>query len=486
MVTPNLLHASHVAERNMFPMDDDKQLPGCFSFVPFKFLSGKVKASTAKKCKSPTVETARKSILEPCGLDVECKIGETPPSYSSTVSDEPIFRPDVLKTIDARIDELDPELRKLSLQIHDHPEIMFKEKFAHDLLTEFMSSHGFSVTQHYLGLSTAWRASFKRGTDGPVLGVNSEMDALPGIGHACGHNLIAIAGVGVALGVKAAMEAHDIAGEIVLLGTPAEEGGGGKAILLDRGGYEDMNVCIMCHPGPGSNPMFDVPGSLAIQAITVEFFGHTAHASAAPWEGINALDAAVLAYTSISALRQQIKPTYRVHGIIEGRNWAPNVIPDYAKLSYIVRSPTEDEATELGKRVTACFKAAATSTGCTLKIEHGIPYSELQQNPVLGREFAKLATKRYNLAQAGPRESQASTDFGNISKALPALHPGYTIPSTSSNHTPEFTNASRTAAAHSRTLKVTKALSGLGVRVLADKAYLGEVKSAFEAAVGKV
>ncbi|KAF8529396.1 hypothetical protein JB92DRAFT_2861856 [Gautieria morchelliformis] len=463
-------------------MDDDNQIPGCLSLTPFKFLSRKVKASAAQKHshKSPTVET--KSILKPCGVEVECNIGETPPSYSSTVSDEPIFRPDVLKTIDARIDELDPELRKLSLQIHDHPEIMFKEKFAHDLLTEFMSSHGFSVTQHYLGLSTAWRASFKHGTGGPVLGVNSEMDALPGIGHACGHNLIAIAGVGVALGVKAAMEAHDIAGEIVLLGTPAEEGGGGKIILLDRGGYDDMDVCIMCHPGPGSDPMFDIPHCLAIQIIEIEFFGHTAHASAAPWEGINALDAAVLAYTNISTLRQQIKPTHRVHGIIEGRDWAANVIPDYAKLTYAVRSPTEDELIELSKRVTACFDAAATSTGCTYKIVQGPVHSELRQNPVLGREFTKLATKRYNLTQADPRESTGSTDFGNVSKALPSLHPGYTIPSLVSNHTPEFANASRTAAAHSATLEATKVLSGIGVRVLADDTYLEEVKHAFAAA----
>ncbi|KAF8586122.1 hypothetical protein K439DRAFT_1615406 [Ramaria rubella] len=382
--------------------------------------------------------------------------------------------------MEERVDEIGPELREISLQIHDHPELMFKEKFAHDTLTAFMASHGFTVTPHYLGLSTAWRASFKLGEGGPVLDVNSEMDALPGIGHACGHNLIAIAGVGLALGVKAALEAHDIPGEIILLGTPAEEGGGGKVILLERGGYDGMDACIMCHPGPGPELNFILPTSLAIEIINVEFFGQTAHASAL-WAGINALDAAVISYTSISALRQQIEPTHRVHGVIEGRDWVPNVIPDYARMPYIVRAPTGIEAAELTKRVAACFEAAAKATGCTYKITYGPPYIELVQNPVLGREYAKVATKRYNLTETpNSRIAVASTDFGNVSQALPSIHLGFSINETSANHTPEFTNAASSPEAHNATLWTTKALAATGLRLLSDPAFLKEVKDSFE------
>ncbi|EED83197.1 predicted protein, partial [Postia placenta Mad-698-R] len=204
-------------------------------------------------------------------------------------------------------------------------------RHAHDALTSFMSARGFAVTPHYLGLRTAWRAEYVHvsSSSSPpshprVIGVNAEMDALPGIGHACGHNLIAAAGVGVALALKAALEAHDVSGRIVLLGTPAEEGGGGKIVLSSRGAYDEMQACIMCHPSGGPLRHASLGPSLAIQTLDVEFKGHGAHAAAHPWEGRNALDAAFLAYSSIAMLRQQMKPTHRVHGIVTGKDWAPN------------------------------------------------------------------------------------------------------------------------------------------------------------------
>jgi len=193
----------------------------------------------------------------------------------------------------------------------------------------FDNLHGnpwrFTVTRHYLGLETAWRAEFTAGNgSGRVLGVNSEMDALPGVGHACGHNLIAVSGVEVAMAVKEALVMHGIWGTVALLGTPAEENGGGQIVLLERGGYKDIDACIMCHPMPGSSNSVTVATSLAMQNIIVEYFGRIAHASIAPWEGINALDAVVPVYSNISTLRQQIKLDHRVHGIVEGKNWEPN------------------------------------------------------------------------------------------------------------------------------------------------------------------
>ncbi|KAL5537215.1 hypothetical protein ACEPAF_1038 [Sanghuangporus sanghuang] len=402
-----------------------------------------------------------------------------PPPYAVAFG-ESIYRPEVMNTIEKEITSLDDELRDLNLKIHDHPEIGFQEFYAHDTLTEFMRSHEFKVTPHLAGIKTAWRAEWSYGKGGRTLGINAEMDALPGIGHACGHNLIAVSGVAVAIAAKAAMKAHQIPGKVVLLGTPAEEGGGGKVLLLERGAYKDMDACVMSHPGPGlKNSVFSGP-YLAIQPLTVEYFGHTAHAAYAPWEGQNALDAAVLAYSAISMLRQQIKPDCRVHGIIQGRDWAANIIPDYAKMQWIVRAPSYTELTELLKRVRACIEAAGVASGCRIGISEGIPYYELRQNPVLEQEFFATVKERYAM-QFTPREVNASTDFGNVTYALPAIHPLYAIPTqpNGGNHTPEFTQSSRTPEAYAAAMRVAKGLALVGIRVLDDSTFFKQVSTFF-------
>lgn len=410
-----------------------------------------------------------------------CEGPEKPPSYAAVALTN-ISRHDVMKTIEKKIDELDPELRKLSVQIHDNPELLFQERLAHDVLTAFMETHGFTVTRHYLGLETAWRAEFTTGKgDRRVLGINSEMDALPGIGHACGHNLIAISGAGVAIAVKVALQTHGISGKVVLLGTPGEEGGGGKIILLDRGGYKDMDACLMCHPAAGSLNSAVICSSLAMQSISVEYFGKTAHAAAAPWEGINALDAAFLAYSNISVLRQQIKPDSRVHGIVEGKNWAPNVIPDYAKMRWIIRAPTWSEVAILRDRLKACFEAAAHATSCKTKISFDTNgYYDLRQNGVLAQEFADVV-RSFGTTTMFVEDAIASTDFGNVTYELPSIHPVFTIPSTNGgNHTPAFADAARTLEAHKACMTVTKGLAMTGFRLLDDDAFFKRVKDAFE------
>ncbi|TFK39859.1 hypothetical protein BDQ12DRAFT_514616 [Crucibulum laeve] len=405
---------------------------------------------------------------------------ETPPSYSQIQS---IPRDsDAWKVVENTVDELDSQLRTLSLQIHSHPETMFEEKHAHDLLTKFMTSHGFVVTKHYLGLKTAWRAEYSQGEGGRVLGINSEMDALRGMGHACGHNLIAISGVGTAIAVKAAMQSQNIPGKVILLGTPAEEGGGGKVILLERGGYKDMDACIMCHPGPGFPHSTSVGSSIAMQPIEVEYFGRSAHAGAAPWEGANALDAAFLAYSSISVLRQQMKPDHRVHGIVLGKNWAPNVIPDYAQMRWCVRAPTYGELMAFVERVKNCFEAAALATSCTIKLKLDTPYFDLHQNAVLAQDFADIVGSRYGLQMTHVGTS-ASTDFGNISYELPSLHPMFAIPTEpqGGNHTPAFAKAAATKPAHAATMLVTKGLAITGFRVLSDNVFFEKIQNAFHA-----
>jgi len=370
------------------------------------------------------------------------------------------------------------------LKIHDNPELQFKERKTHDTLTSFMDSHGFQVTRHYLELETAWRAEFSHGKGGRVIGVNSEMDALPGIGHACGHNLIAICGVGVAIAIKAALQKFDIPGKVVLLGTPAEEGGGGKVILIKRGGYKEMDACVMSHPGPGVANSTGLGTSLAIQAIEVEYTGHTAHASAAPWEGQNALDAAVIAYQSVAVLRQQIKPDHRVHGIFEGKNWAANVIPDNAKMHWIVRAPSADEVTVLKERVIACLEAAAHATATKAKIISPTPpYNDLRQNAALSQNYADVCTQTYNMSITDSSGSiGGSTDFGNVTYELPAIHPMFSIPTepNGGNHTALFAKAARTKEAHAQVIKVIKGLAHTGFRVIDDDKFYKDVKTAFE------
>ncbi|KAH9975727.1 hypothetical protein BGW80DRAFT_1168819 [Lactifluus volemus] len=393
----------------------------------------------------------------------------------------------IMRTIEDTLHKLDPELRRLSLDIHDHPELHFEERYAHDRLTEFMSSRGFTVTRQYLGLATAWRAEFRRGARGRVVGVNSEMDALPGIGHGCGHNLIAMAGVAIALALRSALERHDVPGTIVLLGTPAEECGAGKQILLDRGAYKDMDICIMCHPVAGDTQEVGFVSSLALQSLTVEYFGQPAHAGYAPWDGVNALDAAFVAYAGISALRQQIRPDQRVHGVISGRDWTPNVIPDYAKMSWSIRADTWDALVPLRERVLRCFESGANATGCRHEPVMKDSYLDLRQNSVLAEDVALTAQRHYNMPSYWTEQpAAASTDFGNISHALPALHPIFNIPTpdNAKNHTPGFAQAARSEAAHAAAIRTAALLAHTGFRVQSDGAFRARVRAAYDGGGG--
>ncbi|KAL4269002.1 peptidase M20A family protein [Pleurotus pulmonarius] len=478
------------------------QLPGCFSALfqrSSKTHRKSNKDAPATKGPVPKYEDINKSDLTlPCRqMNLCCDFSyappekwwvsegeEKPPAYSPPESSKDIYRPDVLRTIEHKLDALNSDLRDLSLQIHGHPELGFEEKFAHDLLTNFMSNNGFTVTRHYLGLDTAWRAEFQHSEGGRALGVNSEMDALPGMGHACGHNLIAMSGVGVAIAVKAALEAHDIPGKVILLGTPAEEGGGGKIILLDRGGYDDMDACVMCHPSPGPQQSVSTGSTNAMRPINVEYFGRAAHAGASPWDGTNALDAAFLAYSGISVLRQQIKPDHRVHGIIRpGKDWAVNVIPDYASMQWIIRTATYPELEVFQERVVACLQAAAMATGCEYKITYGLPYYDLHQNTAMGEAFSKIVGYRYGLTTS-TTASTASTDFGNVTYRLPSLHPNFAIPTSpgGGNHTPAFAQSARTKAAHDAAIVITKGLAHTGFRLLSDDAFFNQVQCAHKMA----
>lgn len=260
---------------------------------------------------------------------------------------------------------------KNALQIHENPELGYEEVKAHDNICSMLESLGYTVQRHTYGLQTSFMAEY--GSGGRVVAFNAEYDALPEIGHACGHNLIAMMSIGAFLGVAEAIKAFKVPGRVRLIGTPAEEGLGGKLKLIDAGAFKDVDACLMTHPGPEDT----VPGfsgdaympTLANHKFTVRYTGKPAHASMSPWHGLNALDAVVLAYNGVSALRQQMRPDERIHGVITQGGTRPNIITAHASLDYYIRSPTLKSADELMQRAKRCFDGAALQTGCSVEYE---------------------------------------------------------------------------------------------------------------------
>ncbi|PRP80747.1 hypothetical protein PROFUN_11487 [Planoprotostelium fungivorum] len=368
-------------------------------------------------------------------------------------------------------------------QIHANPELAYEEHNTSNLLSDFLQSHGFQVERQYCGLKTAFRATAGRGP--PTIAVMSEMDALPEVGHACGHNLIAVAGVATGLGVKAILEESGHSGTIVVLGTPAEEIGGGKCDLIRAGAFKDIDAGMMVHPGNNSLAHYT---SLAVTEIHVTFHGKSAHAAASPWEGVNALDAVILSFNAVGLLRQQIRPTDRIHGIITHGGHRPNVIPDRASASFFVRSPSGSGVLELADRVRDCFEGAARATGCSLEISGGMEYREMNSS----RLMAELYTKNLHCLglNLDPVEEQlkrrgGSTDFGNVSHVIPCIHPRYAICDDTNIHSKEFASQATTDRAHAETFRAAKGLVMTAADVMLIPGILREIGDEFSQGEGK-
>ena len=377
------------------------------------------------------------------------------------------------------IDSCRDELRELSHEIWKNPEIDFKEYKAHDALTGFLEKKGFFVERSYTGIETAFRATF--GSGRPNVCVICEYDALPEIGHACGHNLIAEAGVAAGLGLKAALESSNTPrGRLTVMGTPAEETTGGKVNLIQNGAFEDVDIAMMVHPAPQS---IISPLIVAQKSLIITYTGKAAHAAAFPWEGVNALDAAVMAYTSISVLRQQMKPTWRIHGVITRGGTMPNVIPEDICMNYDIRAPSKKELCVLEEKVIACFEAAAQATGCTVDIaEEGPTFLEVISNEILAKLYADNLEHLSKNGVLMSKELTISTDMGNVSYVVPSIHPMYSIGSGSEvNHTREFTAVANTPEAHADTLVAAKAMAHTCIDVLTTDGLLEEIKKTFNA-----
>ena len=319
-----------------------------------------------------------------------------------------------------RLDDVAETLTRLSRWMYENPELAYEEHAGSAALVEFLATSGFEVEYPAYGLATAFAA--RVGSRGPMVAICAEYDALPGVGHACGHNIIATAAAGA--GHALAALAEDLGVRVTILGTPAEEKFGGKVDLIQAGAFDDVAAAMMIHPAP--TDVVD-PTVIAVAHIDVHYHGKAAHASAYPQLGINALDAAVQAYVNASTLRQHIYPTDKIHGIIVEGGEAPNVVPDYTRSSWYVRAKDRDRLDELLPRVLACFEGAATATGCTVEIESvGHTYDDLVSNPVMTDLFAQNSLGLGRPLARGhtlPSSQTGSTDMGNVSKVVPSIHP---------------------------------------------------------------
>ncbi len=358
----------------------------------------------------------------------------------------------------AAVDRRSERLLSVSHEIFDHPELCFEEHRAHDLLCDVLEEEGLEVTRHAHGLETAFVA--RAGTTGPTVVVICEYDALPGVGHACGHNVIAAAGLGA--GLAAAELAEELGGRVRIVGTPAEEGGGGKVFLLRDGAFDDVDAAVMVHPADHDLPTM---AAIAIQRLSVTYTGHASHAAAAPWNGRNALDAAVLGYVNVAALRQHIRPDERVHGIFTEAGEQPNVVPRRAAASWYVRSPSVEGLEALKERVLACLTAGAAAAGCEMSHEWLDPaYDDLVDDDWLVGRWTAHSTALGRPPQ-DPEVVGAvvgSTDMGNVSHAVPSIHPMIAVaPPGVAIHTPEFAVHARGPAGDAAVIDGAKALAAV-------------------------
>ncbi len=363
----------------------------------------------------------------------------------------------------------------LSHRIHAHPEVGFEEERAAGWLCNDLAAAGFTVTRGVGDLPTAFVA---RAGKGPLhIAFCAEYDALPGIGHACGHNMIAAMAVGAA--AAAARVADDVGLTVSVIGTPAEEGGGGKILLLDRGVFAGVHAAMMVHPAP-----MDVVEQpfLACAQFEVQYTGKEAHASAFPERGINAADALTVAQTAIGCLRQHIRQSDRIHGIVTHGGDAPNIVPALTKAHYIVRAKTLGELDEIRGKVVRCFEAGALATGSTLAItEDHPPYAEVKPDADIAAVYRRNVTAlgRF-LPDLGPllERMAGSTDMGNVSLALPSIHPMIGIESLPAvNHQPEFTAHCATAVADKAVMEGALAMAWTAIDLAVDAAMVARLRA---------
>jgi len=384
---------------------------------------------------------------------------------------------DIEKLKSSVISQIDTchQLSELALRIHSNPELGFHEVKTSTWLTQYLEENGFSVERGICELPTAFRASYGKGK--PVIAILAEYDALPELGHACGHNLICTAAVAAAVASK--LVADQFTGTISVIGTPAEELYAGKAIMVNRGAFNNLDIAMMVHPGT-----YDVATTraLACQSLEVEFFGKSAHAAARPEAGINALEAMLQSFAAINSLRQHIKSTARIHGIITDGGKAANVVPAHSAGNFIVRAEDDTYLDELKQKVINCFIGAATASGARLEYKwDDVRYAPMRNNLALAQLFAQNMQhlgRQVQLASQG--QSFGSTDMGNVSQLVPGIQPIVAIaPPEVLSHSPQFASAAASEAGIKGLFDAAKALAMTVVDLIANPETITRVQEEF-------
>lgn len=390
------------------------------------------------------------------------------------------LRQNVIEAVESQRDAL----ISLSKEIHANPEIAMQEVQASQACADFLEDRGFAVEKPVAGLETAFRATAGSGP-GPSIAYLSEYDALPGLGHGCGHNLIAIAGIGAGLGLKAAL--GSLAGNVTVFGTPAEEAIGGKAFMVEAGLFATIDAAMGAHPGTSEAVVPTVEGSgqaLACQGLRIEFRGQPAHAAADPYNGVNALNAIVEVFNGINALRQHVRSDARIHGIITDGGAAPNVVPAFAAGDFLVRAQTMTYMNELVGKVRRIAEGAAMITGAELSFifSEKPSYDMITNHPLARRVKIHLDDLGLVMPEARAEEGSGSTDWGNVSYEVPSVETGYPIlDRVCTWHSADVVAAADSALGYDNTIAVAKAMALAGVDLLLDPGLLMEVRRSFEA-----
>ncbi|MDN4523677.1 M20 family metallopeptidase [Fictibacillus fluitans] len=382
------------------------------------------------------------------------------------------------EVLTAFLDEKYPLFKEVAQYIWNHPELGYEEVKSSAKLIETLEHFGFEVERSIEGMETAFIAAYDSGKPGPVISYLAEYDALPEIHHACGHNLIGT--MSTAAGIAVSTIIKETGGKVLVYGTPAEETGGAKVHMAEKGYFDDVDAALMCHPYKA----FERSGSsMAMEALQFDFKGKTAHAAASPHEGINALDAVIALFNSVNALRQQVTPDVRIHGVITAGGTVPNVIPDKTQARFYVRAATVEQLPDLVRRVKDCAAGAALGTGCEWEASHyELGYANLLTNGTMSDTFTKnLASLGIPLDEIQTGNDHGSLDLGNVSQVVPAVHPYIKITDASHNlHTKEFCDAANSEQGYTAMLIGAKALALTGYDLLTTPQLLQRVKEEFE------
>ncbi|MCF8469432.1 MAG: M20 family metallopeptidase [Parvibaculum sp.] len=375
------------------------------------------------------------------------------------------------------IDAMSANLLAVSHEIHSKPELAFHEHEAARILTACVEAADLSVTRGAFGLPTAYASSF--GERGPEVAILSEYDALPGIGHSCGHNIIATTGLGASLAL--AKLGSRLPGRIRYLGTPAEEQGGGKELMAQEGAFDKLDAAMMVHPA--GIDLVTMP-CICVSEVSVTYHGRSAHASAMPHMGLNALDALITAYQAIAQLRQHIRPTERIHGIIKKGGSAPNIVPDETVGMFYVRAASAEDLAPLKKRVQACFEAGALASGCTADITWArADYLDLKTSMAIANAYeanARSLGREFFPLSGLPASTAGSTDMGNVSHRVPSIHPMIaSAPPHVVIHNPEFAKWAASELGDKACLDGAKALAMTAIDFMTDADMRKQAKADF-------